>query len=128
MLGPQSHDEVKALFARADVFVLPSHREGSPMVILEAMAAGLPIVTTPVGAIPEVVRNEQDGLLVPARDAAALGAGLKRLVEDRALCERLARSALERARTVFDREVVLDQLEALYATLAGTAAPPASDP
>lgn len=70
------------LLCRTDVLVLPSFAENLPMVILEAFAHGVPVVSTPVGAISEVVEPEVNGLLVPVGDVTALAAALDRLVKD----------------------------------------------
>jgi glycosyltransferase involved in cell wall biosynthesis len=74
--GRRPHDEVPKWMAAADVFCLPSVREGCPNVILEALASGRPVVATRVGGIPELV-SERTALLVPPSDAAALGAALR---------------------------------------------------
>ena len=76
-----------------DVFILPSLLEGSPMVVLEAMAAGCPIITTPVGGVPEAITHEQTGLLVPPGDSQALTNAIERLLQDRPLARRLGIAA-----------------------------------
>lgn len=81
--------DVYAFYAAADVFVLPSHSEGSPNVLLEAMAASLPIVATAVGGVTEVVKHEESALLVPAQDPNALAATIARVLTDQELAERL---------------------------------------
>lgn len=81
------------LLNAADIFVLPSHSEGSPLVIFEAMAARLPIVATSVGGIPETLTHEADALLVPPRAPAELAAAILRLAGDAALRERLGAAA-----------------------------------
>ena len=85
-------------YLAADVFVLPSLEEGTPLVLAEAMGCGLPVVASRVGGTPEVVRDGEEGLLVPARDVAALAQALSRLIEDGELRERMGRRALARAR------------------------------
>lgn len=121
VLPPQPKDEIRRLYAEADIFVLPTYREGFPNVVLEAMAAGLPVVATPVGAIPDAVRDGEEGLLVPARDARALEGALRTLVKDRAL--RLAMGARARARVEaeFSMQVVVRELSSVYRELAGAA-------
>jgi glycosyltransferase involved in cell wall biosynthesis len=74
--------DVQPLYAMADVFVLSSHSEGSPNVLLEAMAARVPVVATTVGGVPEMVANEKSALLVPAKDPKALAAAMVRLLDD----------------------------------------------
>ena len=86
-------DDVPVLLRASDVFVLPSKSEGMSNTLLEAMSTGLCCVATDVGGNPELVRHEENGLLVPAGEEAALAASLARLVRDRTLRERLGRAA-----------------------------------
>jgi len=74
--------DVASLYAEADLFVLSSRWEGLPYVILEAMAHGLPVVSTAVDGIPEVVINEDTGLLVPAHDAGLLASAIRQMLAD----------------------------------------------
>lgn len=90
-LGLQS--DVRPYYELADVFVLPSHSEGSPNVLLEAMDAGVPVVATAVGGIPELATNELDALLVQDSDVAALANAINRLLRDEALRFRLTAAA-----------------------------------
>ncbi|WP_319445964.1 MULTISPECIES: glycosyltransferase family 4 protein [unclassified Mycobacterium] len=97
-VGPEERDR---LLAESAIMVLPSYHEGLPMAILEAMAHGVVPVTTPVGAIPEVITDGVDGLLVAPGDAEQLAAALRSLVVDDELRNRL--SAAARARmSAFD--------------------------
>lgn len=107
----------RRLLARSTVFVLPSYSEGLPMALLEAMAAGLPVISTPVGGIPDAVRNGVDGLLVPAGDAPALAQAIERLLSDASLCASLGASARARAIAHFGIEQVVNQIEAIYCDL-----------
>jgi glycosyltransferase involved in cell wall biosynthesis len=92
----ERHD-IPELLATADVFVLPSRSEGMPMSILEAMAAGVPVVASAVGGIPELVVDGETGLLVPAGDAEALAGALRRLLGDPALRRRFGDAGRARA-------------------------------
>lgn len=89
-VGP---DDVAALIASADILVLPSFAENLPVSVIEGMASGLAVVATPVGAVEDIVTDEQNGLLVPPGDVAALTGALTRLVEDPALRARLGEAA-----------------------------------
>ena len=120
VLEPRPREEMIGLYGEADVFVLPTHREGFPMVVLEAMAAGLPLIATPIGAIPDAVRDGEEGIIVPPRDAAALAAALKRLLEDPALRQRMGERGRRRVEEVYSRDVVVGQLETLYRRLLAT--------
>ncbi|MBX7540815.1 glycosyltransferase family 4 protein [Qipengyuania sphaerica] len=95
-LGWVGEDTVDAEMRRADIFVLPSRAENQPVAILEAMARGLPVVSTSIGAIPETVGNEECGLVVAPADVEALAEALERLVRDPAL--RLAMGRKGRAK------------------------------
>ena len=72
-VGPRSHDEIPAWLAASDVLVLPSWNEGTPNVVLEALACGRRVVATSVGGVPDVVASDVAGVLVPPKDPAALG-------------------------------------------------------
>jgi glycosyltransferase involved in cell wall biosynthesis len=100
MLG-ERHD-VADLLAAADVFVLASRSEGAPLSILEAMAAGLPVVASDVGGVAELVADGETGLLVPPGDPAALAAALARVLDDRGLRGRMGAAGRARARDRFD--------------------------
>ncbi len=78
--GGQNHDRVLESLRGADLFVLPSFAEGIPVALMEAMAIGVPCISTFVAGIPELIRHEQDGLLVPAGSVEALTAAMERLI------------------------------------------------
>lgn len=103
--------------ARAWLFCLPSHAEGLPIAMLEAMAAGVPVVATAVGGIPETVADGVDGLLAPPRDAGALALAIGRLLDDAALRARLACAARGAVERHYATGVVCGRLAALYAQL-----------
>jgi colanic acid/amylovoran biosynthesis glycosyltransferase len=82
-LGPVSPDDLPELYGWADVFCLPSFAEGVPVVLMEAMATGLPVVTTAIAGIPELVRNGDTGVLVPAGRADLVADAIQSLAADR---------------------------------------------
>lgn len=88
-----NQEQRDAMLAKADVFVLPSYNEGLPMALLEAMSWGLPVITTPVGGIPEVVTNTQNGLLVTPGDIQQLSEAMQSLIKDEKLRLSLGRAA-----------------------------------
>lgn len=85
--------DVRPFYALADVLALPSHSEGSPNVLLEAMAAGLPVAATSVGGVPEIVADGESALLVAPHDPRAMASALARLLKDEGLARRLASNA-----------------------------------
>ncbi len=106
--------DVWPLFAIADLFVLPSHSEGSPNVLLEAMAAKIPVVATAVGGVPETVENGQSALLVPPRSPSELARAIARLLDDPALLSTLAANAYSRVAACFSPQARMDALLRLY--------------
>jgi len=107
-------DDVPELLASCDLAVLPSESEGLPNSVLEAMAAGVPVVATCVGGIPEIIDNGQNGLLVPPENPPALAEAILRVLRDRNLAMRLARAGQERVRTHFSFDRVVAELRQLY--------------
>jgi glycosyltransferase involved in cell wall biosynthesis len=100
--------------SRATVFTLPSHAEGVPMALLEAMSRGLPVLTTPVGGIPEVVQSDRNGLLVPPGNIDAIEQALVRLLsspDERAALGTAARATIAEK---FALSAIIEQLAALY--------------
>lgn len=98
-----------------DIFCLPSYaNEGVPQALMQAMLSGLPIVTTPVGAILEAVSDGETALVVAPRDADALASATDRLIRDEALATRLGNSARERAVTRFSLDGMLDRMETVF--------------
>jgi glycosyltransferase involved in cell wall biosynthesis len=113
-LAGERHD-VRDLLAAADVFVLSSRSEGLPVSVLEAMAAGLPVVASRVGGLPELVAEDETGLLASPGDAEDLAGALGRLVFDRELRQRLGAAGRTRAETEFDPDAFRRAHVALYA-------------
>ena len=110
--------DVRPFYAAADALALPSHSEGSPNVLLEAMAARVPVVATAVGGVPEIVSHEESALVVPPRDARALAAALARVLVEPALAARLAARAAERAASHFSPDSYTRSLIEIYRELA----------
>jgi len=102
------------LLAAMDVFVLPSLWEGLPLSLVLAMGAGIPVIATSVGGVPEVVQDGRTGLLVPPGDPAALGQALARAFDDRALRDRLAGAASAAVRSRFGVDQYIDSIVDLY--------------
>jgi colanic acid/amylovoran biosynthesis glycosyltransferase len=125
LTGPQSQAEIAAQLAHATVFVLPCTREADggmdnlPTVIMEGMAAGLPVISTPLGGIPEMVEDGANGELVPERDPAAIATALERLFDDpqraRSLGVRGRQIACER----FSIETSARQLREIFDSCSG---------
>ncbi|HKY60396.1 MAG TPA: glycosyltransferase [Gemmatimonadota bacterium] len=106
----------RGLLPQADVFVMTSRTEGLGTSILDAMAAGVPVVSTAAGGIPEMIDHERSGLLVPPGDAVALAAAVVRVLDDRALARRLAEAAAVKVRD-FDVRRTIGRTEELYRQL-----------
>ena len=113
LLGVRS--DIPELMADADVFALSSDYEGHPVALLEAMAAGLPVVATAVGGVPEIVGDA--GLLVPPRNIEAFRNALLQLQHDPSLREELSRRARERSRS-FGVDTMVDSYSAVYDRVA----------
>ncbi|MCH7705808.1 MAG: glycosyltransferase family 4 protein [Chloroflexi bacterium] len=113
-------DDVHRLLGAVDVITLPSHREGFPRSIIEAMAAGKPVVATNIRGCREAVVDGETGFLVPVADIHALANSLGKLLSDHALAKRMGAQARERAVELFDEEKVLDrEMDALSVAFMG---------
>ncbi len=102
------------LFAAMDMFLLPSDWEGFPVSILEAMQAGVPIIATKVGGIPEMIRDQQDGLLIPPGTPDAISDAVNRLAYDFALRASLVRSADARHQSCYTLIAMGEKMASLY--------------
>jgi glycosyltransferase involved in cell wall biosynthesis len=105
---------VEVYYAAADVLANPSHSEGSPYVLLEAMATGLPIVATAVGGVPEMIENNETALLVPASDPQAMANAIARILNDEKLAAQLAENAGELVSSRFSPEAYVRSLAEIY--------------
>ena len=118
LVGQQ--DDVVPWLQAMDLVTLPSYgEEGVPQAIMQAMACGIPVVSTPVGAIAEAVDQEVTGLLVEPRSAEALALGLARLRDSTALRARFGTQARQRALRDFDIGLMLDRMETVFGHVAG---------
>jgi glycosyltransferase involved in cell wall biosynthesis len=106
-------EDVPNVLAASDVLVLPSFREGTPRVITEAMASGLPVVATDIAGIPEQVADGESGYLIPTGDSTALAARLEEILADPDLRERMGEHGAKRAEQ-FSVETMLAELDGLY--------------
>jgi glycosyltransferase involved in cell wall biosynthesis len=109
--------DVPDLLAACDLLVLPSLFEGLPLVVLEAMAAGKPVVATAVGGTDEAVVHGESGLLVPAADPAALAAGIRAILGDRAMAHRLGLAGRARVQREFSAARMTAEVSAVYESL-----------
>lgn len=107
-------DDVPRLINESTVVVMPSRREGMPIVAVQAAMMARPIVATPVGGLPEVVLDGETGLLVPAEDSAALAAALRTLLDDPPRAATLGQNARAHADAVLQWERTVAQYHALY--------------
>jgi glycosyltransferase involved in cell wall biosynthesis len=119
--GPMGQADLLLEYRRASVLAMPcrvldNDRDGIPNVLVEAMAAGAPVVATGVSGIPELVAHEENGLLVPPDDPEALADALVRLHRDRALAERIADAGRTTVQTRFDGDRLARRLVDLFET------------
>ena len=108
-------DDVPELLASFAVYAQPSRFEGLCVAVLEAQAAGVPVIATPVGGMRDTVVHEQTGLVVPVDDALALASAVRRLLADRVLVNRLAEEGQRRVRERYSERRMIDETLALYA-------------
>jgi glycosyltransferase involved in cell wall biosynthesis len=120
ILGPVEHEKAVRYIAAADLFVLPSYSEGMPNVVLEAMACGQTILSTTVGAVPEMLDiggPDECGVCVPPRNVDALADAIRTLVNNPQQCEQMGRKARQRAEQLYSVPVSCQQLVELWRTL-----------
>lgn len=120
LLGQHSLEEVVGLYQSADIFALPCQvaqdgdRDGIPNVLMEAMACRLPVVTTAVSGIPELVQHDRNGLLVPQQDPEALALALAHLLDNPTIRQRLGQAGRQTIEQQFSSRHASDQLKALF--------------
>ena len=122
-IGAVPNEEVPEYMVAADVFVLPSLSEGFPVVILEAMASGLAIITSRVGGLPEIIKNKENGFLVEPKNPEEIAERILLLLEDDALREEISRNNLKIVGE-YTWESVVGRLERVYREHLYTSDPP----
>ncbi|MBY4604338.1 MULTISPECIES: N-acetyl-alpha-D-glucosaminyl L-malate synthase BshA [Bacillus] len=116
MLGNQ--DRVEELYSISDLKLLLSEKESFGLVLLEAMACGVPCIGTNIGGIPEVIKNNVSGFLVDVGDVAAATARAMSILEDEQLSKRFTKAAMEMLKNEFSSQKIVSQYEQIYADLA----------
>ena len=111
-LGPQ--DDIPSIIKDTDLLILTSRSEGLPNVIMEAMAAGKPVVSTNVGGVPELIKDGWNGFLVSSEDVDSMAEKVKDLIKDSSLRKRLGRNAATFVREHFSVENMVNKTEELY--------------
>jgi glycosyltransferase involved in cell wall biosynthesis len=123
LLGPLSGEALRERLRAAGVYALPSHSEGQPIGILEAMASGLPVVATRVGAVPDMVRDGEEGLLVEPGRPEELAGALEKVLGSPELRRSMASSARKHVEKRFDLPGLRERLGSLYREAAASVRP-----
>ena len=118
--GYAAYAEAPGVYHRGDMFVSPTYSEGFSNTILEAMASGLPVVSTRTVGVVDCLEDGRDALLVEPRDADALAAAIARLLDDDSLRKTLAARALDEVRTYYSWSAVARRIESIYHEVAGS--------
>lgn len=118
--GPVFGDDKVGLLAASDAFILPSYSEGLPYALLESMAAGTPVITTPVGAIPDVVKEKVHGLFVPVKNAEAIARAIAALDADRPGLAAMGEACRARVLGGYSIEKLAGGMSRLYSDLCVT--------
>lgn len=117
-LGWVAGTDKDRVFRETSVFCLPSYAEGFPMAVLDAWAYNLPVVATPVGGLPDIVKDGEDCLLFTPGDSDQLAEQLERMITDSELREKIIRASRKMAEKVFNENVINRQLAEIYASLS----------
>jgi len=112
LLGEVTNEQVKIEMLKADLLLLPTYTEGFPNVVIEAMACGMPIISTPVGAIPDIIEN-QGGMLIPAKDVDAIAEAIF-VLQNKKLREEMARWNRQKVKNCYTAEKVMNRLFEVY--------------
>lgn len=109
--------DIPEILSFLDILVLPSLSEGFPIILLEAMAIGCPIVSTDVGGVKELIENERTGLLIPPRNSQALAEAIRELLQNKEKTKFLSSSAQTKVREKFSLRHMIDETESIYEQL-----------
>jgi glycosyltransferase involved in cell wall biosynthesis len=113
-LGRRSPEELTAIYASSDIFVLPSMYEGFPIVLLEAWASSLPAVISNVGGVPKICHNGEDAMVVSPGDSNALAHALRTIMSDPALREKLGRNGRKLVESKYNYQEIMKDLQTIY--------------
>ncbi len=109
--------DVERLYAAMDIFALPSYNEGMPTVLVEAMAMKIPVIATPVGGIPEIIRSGENGLLIPVGDESALHEAILRYLTEKDVAARLAEKGRATVELEFADAMLAERFEKIFLSL-----------
>ena len=123
LVGYVGQDDIAAYYDRADVFCLPSLREGLPVVLMEAMASGLPVIASGIMGIPELVEPDRNGLLVAPGRADLLAEAIARLANDAAERQRLGELGRQKVLSEYDVVASAERLHDIFSVIARTSIP-----
>ncbi len=117
LIGEVANQKKLDYFLKSQIFVLPSYVENLPISLLEAMRAGMSIVSTPVGAIPEIIKENENGFLIPAGDLHQFASKIIQLCNDKSLRDRISQKNLRQALNYFNPETYIARLINIYKDL-----------
>jgi len=117
--GPIFEQDKIKFWLSAHLFIFPSYDEGLPYTLLESIASGTPVIATPVGGIPDVIRDGVHGILVKPRDSAEIASAISRLIQKPDLLKKMSLKCIERASESYGIERMAGQFEAVYETILG---------
>lgn len=117
-LGWVSGIEKKRIFSLASVFCLPSYAEGFPMAVLDAMSYGLPVITTPVGGVPDVAEDGKNMLLFQPGDVEGLTQAMEHIIADKVLRNKLSEESIKLSQTIFNIDTINNEIADLYKQLS----------
>ena len=115
-----SGKEKEKLFNTASIFCLPSYAEGFPMAVLDAWAYGLPVISTPVGGLPDVLKHGENSMVFEPSDIESLSKNLEELINNHKLREKLSKESLKLSKNQFNIENIANQLDSIYCNLSPT--------